>query len=74
MVVITTNMYAGNVSLKKSMPIIVKSKVFSINNCYGFKISKSVEMLYQNPRVAGGAGATIFWDPVHSFHCHPPGH
>ena len=84
--VIAANLYAGKVGLEKSMPKIIDSKVFSANNGYGFKIGKSVEMLYRNPNAAGGPGGTIFsykgplgkfridWDPAHSFHCHPPGH
>lgn len=84
--VITANLYSGRVGLERAMPKIVRSKVFSANNGYGFKVGKSVEMLYRNPRAAGGPGGTIFsykgklgkfridWDPAHSFHSHPPGH
>lgn len=68
------------------MPKIVKSRLFSINNGYGLKIGKSIEILYQNPNAQGGLGGTLFsykgflgkfridWDPAHGFHAHPPGH
>lgn len=84
--VVSYGFYAGRVGLEKSMPKIIDSKIFSANNGYGFKIGKSIEMFYKNPNAAGGTGGTIFsykgrlgkfridWDPVHSFHCHPPGH
>ena len=84
--VIASNLYAGKVSLEQSMPQIVKSKIFSANNGYGFKVGKNIEMFYRNPNAAGGLGGTIFsykgplgkfridWDPTYGFHSHPPGH
>ena len=84
--VVAANLYSGKVLLEQSMPQIVESKIFSINNGYGFKVGKHIEMFYQNPNAAGGPGGTIFsykgplgkfridWDPAHGFHCHPPGH
>ena len=84
--VVAANLYAGKVSLEKSMPKIIESKVFSANNGYGIKLGKNIEMFYRNPNAAGGPGGTIFsykgplgkfridWDPAHGFHCHPPGH
>ncbi len=88
--VTSANLYAGAVNLKqyvpKYMPKVIDSKIFSINNGYGFKVGKNIELLYQNPNAAGGPGGTIFsykgslgkfridWDPAHGFHCHPPGH
>ena len=84
--VVAANLYAGKVSLEKSMPKIIESKVFSANNGYGIKLGKNIEMFYRNPNAAGGPGGTIFsykgplgkfridWDLAHGFHCHPPGH
>ena len=84
--VIAANLYAGKVNLEQSMPKIVKSKIFSANDGYGFKVGKNIEMFYRNPNAAGGLGGTIFsykgplrkfridWDPTFGFHCHPPGH
>ncbi len=83
---ISASIYAGKVCLEQSMPKIINSKVFSANDGYGFKVGKSIEMFYRNPKAAGGPGGTIFsykgplgkfridWDPAHGFHCHPPGH
>ena len=79
-------LYAGKIGIEKSMPKIIDSKIFSVNNGYGFKIGKNIEMFYRNPNAAGGPGGTFFsykeplgkfridWDPAHGFHCHPPGH
>ena len=84
--VFAASLYAGKVSLENFMPKIIKSKVFSANDGYGFKIGKHIEMFYRNPNAAGGPGGTIFsyngpwgkfridWDPAHGFHSHPPGH
>ncbi len=84
--VIAANIYACKISLENSMPKIIDSKVFSVNDGYGFKVGKNIEMFYRNPNAAGGLGGTIFsykgplgkfridWDPAHGFHCHPPGH
>lgn len=78
--------YAGKIGIEKSMPKIIDSKIFSVNNGYGFKIGKYIEMFYRNPNAAGGPDGTFFsykgplgkfridWDPAHGFHCHPPGH
>ena len=85
-VVVASSIYTGKIELDKSMPQIIKSRIFSHNNGYGFKIGKHIEMFYQNPKAAGGPGGTIFsykgplgkfridWDPAHGFHSHPPGH
>lgn len=71
----------------KIMPKVVNSKLFSMNDGYGIKVGKNIEMFYQNPNAAGGPGGTFFnykcpngirfridWDPAHGLHSHPPGH
>ena len=83
---VVANVYAAKVNLESAMPRIIKSRVFSANNGYGFRVGSHVEMFYRNPNVAGGPDGTIFsyrgpvgrcridWDPAHGFHSRPPGH
>ena len=54
--VVAANLYAGKVNLEKSMPKIINSKLFEINNGYGIKIGQTakasygyINLLYQNP-------------------------
>ena len=88
--VIVSTMYAGFTgarhAINQNMPQIVNSKLFSMNDGYGLKIGKYIEILYRNPNAQGGTGGTLFsykgpwgkiridWDPVHKWHMHPPGH
>ena len=57
--------------------------VFDHNGGYGFTLTDRLNLLYQNPRAAGGPGGTFFaynnplnkkfrldWDPAHGFHAH----
>ena len=70
---------AANAISAKVMPKIVKSELFSVNDGYGIKIGKNIEILYQEPRVDGGTFISyesaskkwrISWDPEPSFHYH----
>ena len=54
--VVAANLYSGKVNLENSMPKIINSKLFEINNGYGIKIGQTakasygyINLLYQNP-------------------------
>ena len=89
----TANMYSDYFDNQNTQPktsfgdkVITKlasTKLFNANDGYGFRINKSTEILYQNPRVNGVTIVSIKtpdfkwrwdWDPMHSFHTHRPGH
>ena len=57
---VVASVYAAKVNLESAMPRIIKSRVFSANNGYGFRVGSHVEMFYRNPNAAGGPGGTIF--------------